>query len=439
MSAVTTFGGAAGSRNASTSTGGLAQGGTDPETVSGGETAAGGRSSQGGASEQGGASTAKGGSATSGGSGPIVAGTTARGGTSYTGPDWSVRVVDSTMTRTPNLRGWGYWNGFFLSAVYRVYLRTKDARYLQYIRSWADAAVDGTGKVNTNITSLDLIQPGLVLMQLHEATKVAKYKTAADSIRKIFDTYPTTSDGGFWHMTKGTAANRTLGINQLWLDGTYMSTPFLVKYGTLIGAPTENFDVATKQLAVTAAHLKDAKTGLFYHAYDVSGTARWADPTTHRSSEFWGRSIGWYGMAMIEVLDALPADHAGREAIVQSLSDLVAGLARYQSASGLWYQVVDKGERANNWLETSSSSMFAYIISKAVENGYVAASYGPVAIKGFQGVLTKISMAAGTTSLTGICEGTDVGDYNYYIGRRRLTNDMHGLGAFLVMSEQMMK
>jgi unsaturated rhamnogalacturonyl hydrolase len=278
-------------------------------------------------------------------------------------------------------------------------------------------------------------------MLLYENTQTAKYQVGPKALRQYLTTYPRTADGGFWHMTQGTGANPTLGVDQLWSDGTYMSTPFLMKYGTLFNDLAASSDEVTKQLTVYASHLQDSTTGLFYHAYDEKGTATWADPTTHHSSEFWGRSIGWFGMALVDALDTIPADHPKRAAVLKILTDLIAGLVKYQdAATGLWYQVVNKGTVAGNWLETSCSSMYTYVIAKAVEKGYVDSSNLDVAIKGYNGVLTKVSLdATGATSLKDICVGTDVGDYAYYIGRTKATNDSHGLGAFLIMSEQMIK
>jgi unsaturated rhamnogalacturonyl hydrolase len=221
-----------------------------------------------------------------------------------------------------------------------------------------------------------------------------------------------------------------------------MSTPFLMKYGNVFSDLAASSDEVTKQLTIYASHLQDSTTGLFFHAYDEKGTATWADPTTHHSPEFWGRSIGWFGMALVDDLDTIPADHPQRAAVLKILTDLIAGLVKYQDAStGLWYQVVNKGTVAGNWLETSCSSMYTYVISKAVEKGYVDSTYLAVANKGYQGVLSKVSLAADgvTTSIKDICVGTDVGDYAYYIARQRATNDLHGLGAFLIMNEQMIK
>src|SRR5260370_25807263 len=217
-----------------------------------------------------------------------------------------------------------------------------------------------------------------------------------------------------------------------------MCMAVLVRYGQMFGDRKYANDEAVKQLLIDASHLKDLNTGLLYHAYDESGASTWADPKTHHSAEFWCRAMGWYGMAIIDVLEVLPADHPKRAELIAVLQGLIKGMAKYQdSKNGLWYQVVDKGSVDGNWLETSSSSMYTYIISMAVRRGYVDKSYEDVAKKGYQGVLTKLSFGEdGLANIADICEGTNVADLAYYFARKRNVNDFHGLGAFLIMNEQ---
>ena len=193
---------------------------------------------------------------------------------------------------------------------------------------------------------------------------------------------------------------------------------------------------AARQLIVYAKHLQSSD-GLLYHAYDESGQAQWADPATHHSPEFWCRAMGWFGMTLIDALDVLPAHDPNRPQLIAILRDLIRGLAKYQDReTGLWYQVVDKGSAPGNWLETSSSSMYSYVISLAVQRGYVGKSYEAVARRGYAGVMTRLSLdEAGMADLSDICEGTNVADLSYYMARKRNTNDFHGLGAFLIMNE----
>jgi unsaturated rhamnogalacturonyl hydrolase len=282
---------------------------------------------------------------------------------------------------------------------------------------------------------LDSMLPGNLLLLLYQDTKEEQYKIAAEKIRRRFDTYPRTKDGGFWH---GTSKTREW---QLWGDGVFMSMPFLVRYGKLFNDGPYANDEASKQLLIYASHLNDPKTGLMYHAFDESGVSKWADPATHHSAEFWCRAMGWFGMTLIEVLEILPKDHPRRPQLITQLRQLVQGLANFQDKqTGLWYQVVDKGQLPENWLETSSSCMYTYVISMAVKRGYVKKSYWKIAQKGYGGVLSKTSLDSdGYTSLTDICEGTNVADLGYYLARKRNVNDFHGLGAFLIMNEEMIK
>jgi unsaturated rhamnogalacturonyl hydrolase len=347
--------------------------------------------------------------------------------------DWSRAVVESTMRRYPNpaeLGSWGYAKALYLFGEYLVWKRTGDPRYLQYVKGWLDAHVDAQGNLDHNTDSLDSMMPGNLLLLLYQETGEEKYKLAADKIRQRFNTYPRTADGGLWHAT---AASRQ---HQLWGDGVFMSMPFLVRYGRLFGDSAYANDEAARQLIVYAGHLHSPE-GLLYHAYDESGGAAWADPATHHSAEFWCRAMGWFGMTLVDVLDVLPANDPRRPQLISILRDLVRGLAKYQdSQTGLWYQVVNKGSDPGNWLETSSSSMYSYIISLAVKRGYVDKSFEAVAKKGYAGVLTKLTVdSEGMANISDICEGTNVADLAYYFARKRNVNDFHGLGAFLIMNE----
>ncbi len=347
--------------------------------------------------------------------------------------DWSRAIVDSTMQRFPtasSFGSWTYYRGLYLYGQVLVYRRTGDSRYLQYARDWVDDHVDSSGNIDTALDSLDSMAPGLLLLALHEETGDSRYRLAADRIRQRLDTYPRTSDGGFWHSTDRTG--------QLWLDGMFMSMPFLVHYGQLFGDSAYANDEAADQLSIYASHLKHASNGLLYHAYDEQGDPSWADPVTHRSPEFWCRALGWYGMALIEVLEILPVNHPQKSELVGIVRDMVEGLANHQDVrTGLWYQVVDKETVTNNWHETSCSGMHASVAHRAVQRGYVDPTCEDVAGDGRRGALSKLYLGSDSlTYLTEISEGTQVGDLAYYLARARNVNDLRGLGPFLVMNEQ---
>jgi unsaturated rhamnogalacturonyl hydrolase len=345
--------------------------------------------------------------------------------------DWSTATANSIMSRYPSatkLGGWGYQVGFALYGAYLVYERTHDTKYLTYIENWVDTYVDASGNINQSFNNLDSMQAGNLLVLLYQQTKQAKYQTAAAKIRARFNTYPRTSDGGMWHSTglKG----------QLWLDGTYMSMPFLLRYGNEFNDTAYAESQAASAVLIDAGHLQ-APNGLLYHAYDENSIS-WQAPGTQHSPEFWCRAIGWYGMTTVTTLDNLPANYPQRPQILTILRNLVAGMAKYQDPkTGRWFQVVDKGSTSGNWTETSCSAMYTYVIDKSVKKGWVDPGYHANAVKGYNGVLGEVSKESnGLVDIKNICEGTDVGNLAYYLARPKATNDPHGLGAFLVMNEE---
>jgi len=350
--------------------------------------------------------------------------------------DWSEAVIASTMHRTPNpadLGKWGYAISLYLYGQYLVFKRTGNKKYLDYIQGWVDSQVNEAGVIDRKITALDFMLPGNLLIVLNKETGQQKYRTAADTIRHTFDSYPRTADGGFWH-----AYSRQ---HQLWLDGMYMSMPFLVRYGQAYNDEKYACDEAVKQLLIYAKHLNDPASGLMYHAYDESGQQPWAQPVTHHSSFFWCRAIGWFGMALIEVLEVLPHHHAQRNDLIKLVRQLAGAYEKYQDqTAGRWYEVVDKATTPGNWLETSSSSMYTYTLSRAIERGYIGKHYAGVMQKGYQGVLSQVTRDdEGFAHIANICGGTNVGDLQFYLDRPRNTDDFHGIGAFLIMNEQLRK
>jgi unsaturated rhamnogalacturonyl hydrolase len=346
--------------------------------------------------------------------------------------DWGRTMVEATMARHPDpatLGGWDYPFGLYLHGQSLVFSRTGEARYLRYIEGWANSHVDADGRIDRPLDTLDSHMPGLLLLELYRETGEPKYARGARSVRQSLDRHPRTSDGGFWHAVELEG--------QLWADGAFMMVPFLVEYGRTFPDRGHSADEAITQLLVYARHLQDPRTGLLWHAYDETGHAPWLAPGTSHSPEFWCRAVGWYGLALIQALDRVE-EHPRRSELLSILERLVAGLDRYQDqSSGLWFQVMDKAELPGNWTETSCSAMHTYVISRAMERGYVPDRYAAAAARGYQGVLSRLMLdPEGRVDLDGTCVGTGVGDLSSYFARPRLRNDPHGLGAFLLMHEQ---
>ena len=318
----------------------------------------------------------------------------------------------------------------------KMYDATKDPRYLDYIKRWVDGYVNEQGVLGwdqSRTHNLDYIQPGMLVLFLHERTGDPRYKAAAKTVREAFDRIPKNADGGFWHKSQYP--------NEMWIDGIYMGQPFLVNYGRLFDDAAFGNDMAVFQSTLAARHCLDPKTGLLYHAWDQDRNATWADPKTGRSPIIWGRGMGWFVMAMVDILEQLPPSHPGYPRLHELLKGNVAGLAAAQDPkTGLWFQVLDRGASLpGNWIETSSSGMFIYAIRKAIRLGLVDAKYGPVADRAWKGLQATFEQdAAGRPVFTGAVQGMGVqNDAAGYLAIPRLKNSTHGLMAVMIAASEM--
>jgi unsaturated rhamnogalacturonyl hydrolase len=232
----------------------------------------------------------------------------------------------------------------------------------------------------------------------------------------------------------------------MWLDGLYMGQPFYTEYASLMHEDTAFNDVA-RQFILMEKHARDQKTGLLYHGYDESREQKWADKKTGLSPHFWGRAMGWYAMALVDVLDYFPASHPKRDSITAILKRLATAVQKFQDPkSGVWYQVLDKGTSKGNYLEASASNMFVYALAKGVRKGYLPESYQNVARKGYDGIIKQFIKTDekgqvnlhGTVSVAGL-GGTPYrdGSYEYYLSEKVIVNDPKGVGAFLLAANEM--
>lgn len=332
-----------------------------------------------------------------------------------------------TPAELPPANVWHYHQGVYLYGVQRVWEKTNNQEYFNYLKSYIDNLVDEEGNFLFERDQLDSIQVGILLFPLLNATKDQRYKKAADKLRNLFPTLNKTKEGGFWHKDKYPY--------QMWLDGLFMAGPFALMYQQAFNEQGLD-EMVLYQEQLMRKNMKDKNTGLLYHAYDESRKMPWSNDETGCSPEFWGRSVGWYGTALIDILDLLPKEHKGRGELIESLQSLIKGLVRLQDKNtGLWYQIVDKGSQKDNWLESSCSCLFIYTIARAVEAGYVEREYLEAAVRGYQGLLQEmIEINGDSLTLKGICIGTSAGVYDYYVGRPVSENDLHGVGAFILAS-----
>ena len=360
------------------------------------------------------------------------------------GEAWSVLMAGSVMQRNPLLsRRWHYEPGVALLALKQVWSQTADQKILDFVRRNMDEFIGPDGSIRTyrlEEYNLDQIREGSLLFLLYETTGDERYRKAAYLLRAQLRTHPRTSAAGFWH--------KKIYPHQMWLDGIYMASPFYAEFASRFGEP-EGFDDVAHQIILIQEHTRDPATGLLYHAWDESRSQRWADPETGCSPNFWGRAMGWYAMAIPDVLDHLPLDHPQRDRLITIFRATMNAIVRVQDrASGVWYQVLDQGDRPGNYLESSASCMFVYALAKGVRKGYLGEEYLAAARRGYDGILREFVTVdeQGLVHLNGICAVAGLGgkpyrdgSYEYYVGEKVIVNEYKGVGPFIMASLEMEK
>lgn len=336
---------------------------------------------------------------------------------------WSVRMADSLMARRPLLsRRWHYEPGVALLALSQVWARTGEQRTFDFVRRNIDEFVGPDGSIRTYRLveyNLDQINEGKLLFLLYETSGDERYRKAAFLLREQLRTQPRTSAGGFWH--------KEIYPHQMWLDGIYMASPFYAEFARRFDEP-EGFDDVAKQIIVIEEHIRDPSTGLLYHAWDESRSQKWANPETGCSPNFWGRAMGWYAMAIADVIDHFPLDHPQRERLVSIFRATADAAVRVQDpSSGVWYQVLDRGGSPGNYLESSALCMFVYALAKGVRMGYLGPEYVAAARRAYDGILAEFVTVdeQGLVNLDGICAVAGLGgkpyrdgSYEYYVSER---------------------
>ena len=358
-----------------------------------------------------------------------------------------LEVARSEMSRCPegsyidsqngNLK-WNYTTGLELKALLDAYSAagSRDDSILKYADAWYDAVIDSTGaiggKYKKSNYSLDHICPGNTLFDLYGLTGKEKYRKAMDSLYVQLREQPRNAEGGFWH--------KKIYPGQMWLDGLYMAEPFYARYTMSYMDGTEkqdNIKDIIHQFSLAYEHCYDPATGLLRHAWDADGSMFWSDPRTGQSAHAWGRALGWYCMALVDVIDILGQENS-RELIEIMHSVFRSLRENADPLTGLWFQVLDRPGEEGNYLEATCCAMFSYALSKAVNIGvysdrrYAAEVYR----KTVRQFVTRDSQ--GLVNLERCCEvaglgGKDnrSGDYDYYIHERVRANDPKGIGPLI--------
>ena len=382
---------------------------------------------------------------------------------------YSLWMTQSEMQRTPksylldfsSKPKWSYVMGIELEAMLDTYLLYKDSTILNYCKEYIDTMIDAQGNIQGyrfDEYNLDNIRTGHFVARMYQLDPQPRCRIAMQTLMRQLEQQPRTeADSVFWH--------KAIYSYQVWLDGIFMGLPYHTLAATMLQTPEAArpiYDDAVNQVSITYQRTYDTKTGLNRHAWDETHEMFWADKQTGLSQHCWGRAQGWYSMALIELLDVLPANYERRSEVIKLLrKDLDAVIKWQDSKSGLWYQVMDSPNREGNYLEATCSSMFAYVLLKAYRMGYVGTRYRKAGIKAYQGILKHFIRidTDNTISLTHCCSVAGLGpgisekvlkaapnvkenlrrdgSFQYYLSEPIRDNDAKGLGPFIWASLEM--
>ena len=373
------------------------------------------------------------------------------------------RVPQSYMLDFSTRPKWSYVMGIELESMLDTYLCHGGKDILQYCQQYTDTMINQKGEIRgykLEDYNLDNIRTGHFVARMYQILPEEKNLLAMQTMMRQLEKQPrTVADKVFWH--------KAIYSYQVWLDGIFMGLPYHTLTASMLLKPNQArkiYDDAVNQIKVTYERTLDTKTGLNRHAWDETHEMFWADKETGLSQHCWGRAQGWYTMALIELLDALPADYARRGELIDLLKKDFDAIIKWQDKkTGVWYQVMDSPEREGNYLESTCSSMFAYALLKAFNKGYVGERYRDAGIRAYKGIISQFIRINDdkTISLTNCCAVAGLGpgisekvlkaapkvkenrrrdgSFEYYLSEAVRDNDAKGIGPFIWASLEMEK
>ncbi len=330
---------------------------------------------------------------------------------------------------------WNYIDGCMLTALLQMADILQDSRYATFVETFVDSFIGPDGTIRTYAAekqTLDDINEGRVLFPLYAMTGKEKYRLAAEKLHQALEKQPRTHEGSYWH--------KAIYPNQVWLDGIYMAQVFSALYEKHLGQG-DYTDVLT-QLRTVRRRMFDEEKRLYYHGYDASRTAFWADKDTGLSRSFWLRAMGWYAIALADLAEILPRGDARAE-VAALLKEMLEGVLPYADGqTGMYWQVVDQPGREGNYLETSGSSMLAYAMLKGARLGILPKEYAAQGKRTFDGIVGKyLTFREDGIDLGGICLVAGLGPednrrrdgtYQYYISEPVVCNDAKGVAPLVL-------
>ncbi|OAL50730.1 glycosyl hydrolase-like protein family 88 [Pyrenochaeta sp. DS3sAY3a] len=318
-----------------------------------------------------------------------------------------------------------------------------DSALLSYASDAISSLVSANGTLkgwNSTFYTLDDIRIGNNILYFWDAEgrKDKRYEIAAKGLREQLNRWPRTPTGGFFHRDP-------IYRNQMWLDGIFMADTFYATYTSYFEPQNVTaWNDIVLQFDLIEEHCRNHTSNLLQHGYSEDKKAVWADPVTGASPHVWDRAVGWYFVALVEVLQVYPKELPGYGRLLKYFTTLADGIEKAQDVSGGWWLVMDEPYPGmpGNYIESSATAMFTYAYLKGIRTGLLEKSYMDTAVKAWDLMLDDFIQyeTNGTLSWTGTVEvGSLSGNatYEYYVGVKKAINDGKGAGPFMYAATEM--
>ena len=352
-------------------------------------------------------------------------------------PIWNIESI-----RQGKKPHWNYIDGCMITSLLEMSRITGDKRYFDFAEGFIDYYVAEDGSIlgyDVEKYNLDDLNEGRVLFELYNKCGKEKYRLAIENQKKQLDGQPRTCTGNFWH--------KLIYPNQIWLDGIYMAQVFSTLYAKEYGG--KDYSDMLNQIENVNKYMQNSENGLYYHGLDCSKSIFWADKESGLSRNFWLRSIGWFTVALVDIIEIIDDDGA-RERLVRIFKDLIESISAFRDESGLYWQVVDHPGREGNYLETSGSSMIAYAQLKGARLGVIDSRFALLGKETFDGICSRYLKVSddGELNLGGICLVAGLGpennlrrdgSYEYYISEPVVENDAKGVAPFVLCYTEILR
>ena len=267
----------------------------------------------------------------------------------------------------------------------------------------------------------------------------------------LAETAGNTVAGGWWH--------KSTYQNQMWLDGAYMGPALFAELVNYSGKKTNidssnDWNLIVKQFTILRNMCWNETDKLPYHAFAADGGTNqtshsdtWAglsstSPYVFHSASYWGRAVGWYFLALVDILEQMDkanlSSSTGYTTLKSYLAETAEGLsARQDKTTGGWYQILNEDgsysassyngksyTKTNNYIESSATALFTAAYLKAIRLGYLAENdYKTVAENGYKCLINQFFSVDenGKVNIFGSCRSAGLGGSgdNYKAGKDR--------------------